>query len=92
MLFQRGEFVPLKGRQKITTGKIILTLYSLRVTNVRRSKTRGLTPLLKRGEGEIFYTFHFTSIEVSVVEPLTANLASSHFGGPKVTLTLLENP
>jgi hypothetical protein len=36
--------------------------------------------------------FHFTPIETSAVEPLTVNLASSHFGGPKVILRLFENP
>jgi hypothetical protein len=35
---------------------------------------------------------YFTSIETCVVELLTPNLALSHFGGPKVTLTLFENP
>jgi len=36
--------------------------------------------------------FYFASIETSVVEPLTTNLDFSHVGGPRVTLTLFENP
>ena len=38
------------------------------------------------------FAFYLTSMETSLVELLTANLAFSHFGGPKVTLTLFENP
>ena len=36
--------------------------------------------------------FYFASIETSVIEALTANLDFSHVGGPRVTLTLFENP